>query len=277
MLSGETAIGRYPVETVKTMSTIAERTERDIDYVKRLNNVTLDNSNMDVTNALSHATCTTAHDLRASAIIALTYGGTTAQMISKFRPSCPIIAPTISQKARRQLNLSWGVIPVMSERRNNTDELFDHAVECAQKTNVVKNGDLVVITGGAPIGVSGTTNVMKVHLVGHILTRGVGITKLHATAKVCVADSVEDLERDFEDGAIVVNSTTTPDMVGYLKKASGIITEEKGEYCYAAIIGMALDIPVITGASGAVKILKTGTVVTVDAAQGHVYGGAEKL
>ncbi len=277
MLSGETAIGKYPVDTVKTMATIAERTELDIDYVKRLNNVSLDISNMDVTNALSHATCTTAHDLRASAIIALTYGGTTAQMISKFRPTCPIIAPTISKKARRQLNLSWGVVPVMSERRNNTDELFEHAVECAQKTGLVKSGDLVVITGGAPIGVSGTTNIMKVHLVGNILVRGVGVTKLHQTAKICVVDGLEDLEQNFEEGEIVVTKVTSPDMVGILKKASGIITEEKGEYCYAAIIGMALDIPVITGAANATNILKTGTVVTMDAAQGFVYGGAEKI
>lgn len=275
MLSGETAIGRYPVDTVKTMSTIAERTERDIDYVKRLNSAAFNTSSMDVTNALSHATCTTAHDLGASAIIALTYSGGTAHMISKFRPQCPIIAPTINQKARRQLNLSWGVLPVVSEMRNNTDELFDHAVECAQKTNLVKNGDLVVITGGAPIGVSGTTNIMKVHLVGHILASGTGISKLSATAKACVAETVEDLERDFEDGAIVINSVTTPDMVSYLKKASGIVTEESGEACYAAIIGMALDIPVITGAQNATRILKSGTVITVDASSGYVYNGSE--
>jgi len=274
MLSGETAIGKYPVETVKTMSTIAERTENDIDYIKRLNSLSVEISNTDVTNALSHATCTTAHDLGASAIIALTYGGTTAQMISRFRPNCPIIAPTISDKARRQLNLSWGVVPVLSEMRSNSDELFEHAVECARKTHIVKNGDLVVITGGAPVGVSGTTNIMKVHLVGDVLVRGEGITKLHQTAKVCVADSIEELEKNFVNGSIVVNRTTTPDMVGYLKKASGIITEEVGSTCYAAIIGLALDIPVITGAQGATKILKTGTVITIDAAQGFVYGGA---
>ncbi len=274
MLSGETAIGKYPVETVKTMSTIAERTENDIDYIKRLNSLSVEISNTDVTNALSHATCTTAHDLGASAIIALTYGGTTAQMISRFRPNCPIIAPTISDKARRQLNLSWGVVPVLSEMRSNSDELFEHAVECARKTHIVKNGDLVVITGGAPVGVSGTTNIMKVHLVGDVLVRGEGITKLHQTAKVCVADSIEELQKNFVNGSIVVNRTTTPDMVGYLKKASGIITEETGSTCYAAIIGLALDIPVITGAQGATKILKTGTVITIDAAQGFVYGGA---
>ncbi len=275
MLSGETAIGKYPVETVKTMSNIAERTENDIDYVKRLNNASLDIANTDVTNALSHATCTTAHDLGASAIIALTYGGTTAHMISKYRPKCPIIAPTINQKARRQLNLSWGVIPVMSEMRSNSDELFEHAVECARKTQIVKNGDLVVITGGAPVGISGTTNIMKVHLVGDILVRGDGFTKLHKTAKVCIADSVEELEKNFEPGDIVVNRVTTPDMVSFLKKAGGIVTEEQGETCYAAILGLALDIPIITSAKNCTKLLKSGTVVTIDAAQGHVYGGAE--
>ena len=132
---------------------IAERTENDIDYVKRLDRMNFD-SRMDVTNAISHATCTTAHDLHAAAIIALTYSGGTAMQLSKFRPTCPIIAPTLSVKARRQLNLSWGVIPIMSETRKNTDELFDHAVECAQKTGLIKDGDLVVITGGAPMGVA---------------------------------------------------------------------------------------------------------------------------
>lgn len=274
MLSGETAIGKYPVETVKTMAMIAERTERDIDYVKRLSNITL-GENMNITNALSHATCTTAHDLHASAIIALTYSGGTATMVSKFRPNCPIIAPTMNEKVRRQLNLSWGVTPILSEMRNNTDELFDHAVECAQKTGIVKNGDLVVITGGAPVGISGTTNVMKVHLVGNVLVRGMGITKLHTTGNVCVARSVEELKQTFKIGDIVVTGNASNEMVPFLKKAGGIICEEKGSENHAAILGMALDIPVITGAEFATKILKTGTVVTLDASRGYVYGGVE--
>lgn len=274
MLSGETAIGKYPIESVKTMAMIAERTERDIDYVKRLSNVDITDS-MNITNALSHATCTTAHDLHAAAIIALTYSGGTATMLSKFRPNCPIIAPTIDEKVRRQLNLSWGVIPIMSERRSNTDALFDHAVECAQKTGVVKNGDLVVITGGAPVGISGTTNVMKVHLIGNVLVRGIGITKLHAAANVCVAEDAETLQREFKVGDIVVTGVATNEMVPYLKKASGIICEERGMENHAAIIGMALDIPVITGADNATKILKSGTIVTMDAACGYVYGSVE--
>lgn len=272
MLSGETAIGKYPVETVKTMAMIAERTERDIDYVKRLsNNTDFNTKAMDVTNALSHATCTTAHDLNASAIIALTFSGGTAHMISKFRPVCPIIAPTTNEKTRRQLNLSWGVTPIMSELRDNTDELFEHAVECAMKTNLLKTGDLVVITGGAPLGISGTTNIMKVHLVGHVLVSGQGINKIEATAEVCVINSIDDFMDKFREGNIVVLKSTTKDMTPHLRKAAGIICEDLGDN--AAIIGMALDIPVIAGARGATKILKSGTVVTMDGAHGHVYSG----
>ena len=276
MLSGETAIGKYPVETVKTMATIAERTENDIDYVKRLDRMNFD-SRMDVTNAISHATCTTAHDLHAAAIIALTYSGGTAMQLSKFRPTCPIIAPTLSVKARRQLNLSWGVIPIMSETRKNTDELFDHAVECAQKTGLIKDGDLVVITGGAPMGVAGTTNIMKVHLVGHILVSGRGLDSINATANVCVATSYEELKKNFCDGDIVVTNNVTKNMIPILKKSSGIISEEVGEANNASVLAVALDIPVIVAAAGATKVLKSGTTITMDAKRGLVYSGMEEI
>ncbi len=276
MLSGETAIGKYPVEAVKTMARIAERTEREINYVKRLENMEFD-SRMDVSNAISHATCTTAHDLRAAAVIALTYSGGTALQLSRFRPQCPIIAPTLSVKARRQLNLSWGIVPIMSEARDNTDELFDHAVECAQTTGLVKDGDLVVITGGAPMGISGTTNIMKVHLVGHILVTGRGMTKLHKTANVCVATDAQMLSKTFEEGDILVTDKVTVDMIPILKKASGIVSEEKGESSNAVILAMALDIPVITEAAGATKILKSGTTITIDGGHGLVYSGTENL
>lgn len=276
MLSGETAIGKYPVNAVRTMALIAKRTEKDIDYVKRLEKMDFD-SRMDVTNAISHATCTTAHDLNAAAIIALTYAGGTAKQLSRFRPDCPIIAPTLNKKARRQLNLSWGVVPIMSEARSNTDELFDHAVECAETTGIIKNGDLVVITGGAPMGISGTTNIMKVHLVGNILVKGKGLTELHRTANVCVANDIKTLNALFKDGDIVVTKEVTMDMVPYLKKASGIISEESGEASNAVVLAMALDIPVITYAQGASKILKSGTTVTLDGGHGFVYSGTEHV
>lgn len=272
MLSGETAMGKYPVESVKTMASIAERTENDIDYIHRLKQMDF-TSGFDVTNAISHATCTTAHDLGAAAIIALTYSGGTARQISRFRPNCPIIAPTLSEKARRQLNLSWGVIPVMSKVAANSDELFDSSVDDAEKMNLVKNGDLVVITGGVPLGVAGTTNIMKVHLVGHILVKGEGLSDVHSTGSVCVCRGKKELDAKFNEGDIAVLDRLSRDMIPMLKSATGLIVESKEHIDDLKILAMALDIPVIVGAAGATKILKTGTSITVDASSGMVYAG----
>ena len=272
MLSGETAMGKYPVEAVKTMASIAERAENDIDYVTRLKRMDF-TSGFDVTNAISHATCTTAHDLGAAAIIALTYSGGTARQISRFRPACPIIAPTISEKARRQLNMSWGVVPVKATVAENSDDLFDKSVDNAEANGLVSNGDLVVITGGMPLGVAGTTNIMKVHLVGHILVKGEGLTTLHATGTACVAHSLRELEAHYGEGDIVVLDRLNSDMIPVLKSASGIITESNDHIEDLKILAMALDIPVITGAAGATKILKTGTSITLDASNGMVYAG----
>lgn len=276
MLSGETAMGKYPVEAVKTMASIAERTENDIDYEKRLKMMDFI-CGVDVSNAISHATCTTAHDLGAAAIIALTYSGGTARQISSFRPKCPIIAPTLSEKARRQLNMSWGVVPVMSKPAANSDELFDSAVDEAEKMNLVGNGDLVVITGGVPMGVAGTTNIMKVHLVGHILVKGKGLSNLHATGTICVCRGKSDLDKRFKGGEIVVLDRLSTDMVGQLKKASGIILEAADHIDDLKILSMALDIPIITNAAGATKILKSGTTITMDASNGMVYAGHSNI
>ncbi len=165
MLSGETAMGKHPVEAVKTMALIAKTTEDDIDYVEKFEMLSPRGAKRDITSAISHATVTTAHDLNASAIITVTKSGTTARQISKFRPECPIISATTSDKVRRQNNLSWGVIPVMCEEKSNTDELFQHAVDVAVKTGIIGRGDVVVITAGIPLGQSGTTNMLKVHEV----------------------------------------------------------------------------------------------------------------
>ncbi|MDD6728771.1 MAG: pyruvate kinase [Eubacteriales bacterium] len=165
MLSGESAVGQHPVEAVETMASIAVTAEKDIDYINRFNKFYEKKDDVGVTSAISHATVTTAHDLSASAIITVTKSGTTARMISKFRPSTAIIGATISDKVWRQLNLSWGVYPVKCEVKNNTDELFNHAVEVSKNAGYVKSGDIVVITAGIPLGVSGTTNMLKVHEV----------------------------------------------------------------------------------------------------------------
>ncbi len=166
MLSGESAVGKHPVEAVKTMDLIARTAEEDIDYVRRFQNLRPDASEFkDITSAIGHATVTTANDLSASAIITVTKSGTTARMISKYRPQTMIVGATISEKAWRQLSLSWGVLPVMCEIKNNSDELFDHAVDVSLRCGAIKHGDTVVISAGVPLGISGTTNMLKVHEV----------------------------------------------------------------------------------------------------------------
>lgn len=165
MLSGESAVGKHPVEAVETMASIAKTTEQDIDYEKRFNKFYPQSCAKDITSAISHATVTTSHDLNASAVITVTKSGTTARMISKFRPCTNIIGATIDDKVWRQLNLSWGVTPVKCDVKNNTDELFDHAVEVSYKAGLIQNGETVVITAGIPLGISGTTNMLKVQEV----------------------------------------------------------------------------------------------------------------
>ena len=165
MLSGETAMGAHPVEAVQTMASIAATTEEDIDYKVRFSNVYPAPLTKNITSAIGHATVTTAHDLGAAAIVTVTQSGTTARMISKYRPDVPIIGATTEEKVLHQLMLSWGVVPVRCVRQDNTDALFDHAVEVGRTTGLIHPDDIVVITAGIPLGASGTTNMLKVQTV----------------------------------------------------------------------------------------------------------------
>ena len=273
MLSGESAAGKYPVESVRTMARIAERVERDIDYQKRFFKVD-HYPEQDVTNAISHATCTTAYDLGASAIISITQSGHTARMCSRFRPSMPIIACTPSETIFRQLSMSWGVHPVIMELKENTDELFSCAVECAREHGYVKNGDLVVITAGVPLGVPGTTNLLKVSVVGDVLVSGQGLNNLTTVGNLCVAKNEQEALLNFKQNDILVIAETSNSILGLLKKSSGIITEASGSGSHAAIVGLTLDIPVIVGAKNATSILKSGTSVVIDAGKGLVCNAA---
>ena len=269
MLSGETAAGMYPVEALKTMVRIACRAEQDIDYVKRFKTREYEEL-PDVTNAISHATCTTAHDLGATSIITVTKSGKTARMISKYRPSAPIIGCTTSSHVCRQLNLSWGVVPLLIKEESSTDTLFDHAVDAAEATGIINNGDLVVITAGVPLGVSGTTNMMKVHVVGHVLASGTGITSKSVCARLCVCKDTKDATENFKDGDILVIPQTSNALFDIIKRSSGIITEQPGSNSHAAIVGLAMDLPVLVGVSNATNLLKSGAVVTLDAERGIV-------
>ncbi|HHW89435.1 MAG TPA: pyruvate kinase [Clostridiales bacterium] len=163
MLSGETAIGDYPLHTVKTMASIASYAESTIEFKKHFNALEVNINN--IADAVSHATCAAAMDLNATAILVVTQSGSTARMISSFRPAPPIIAVTTNQKVYHKLSLSWGVTPVLGVTQKNTDLLFAHAIDCAKKTGIVKKGDIVVITAGVPVGISGNTNILKIENV----------------------------------------------------------------------------------------------------------------
>lgn len=164
MLSGETAAGSYPVEALKTMVRIAMKTEADIDYRKRFFSKNR-NANPDITDAICHATCTTALDLNAKAIVTVTKSGRSARMISRYRPSCSIIGCTTEERVSRQLNLSWGVEPILLNEKKEVFELFDHAITTTKDKGYIEEGDVIVITSGVPIGISGTTNILKVETI----------------------------------------------------------------------------------------------------------------
>lgn len=270
MLSGETAAGKHPVQACKTMALIAECTEKDINYRKRFETAEYASENANVTNAISHATCTTAYDLGAAAIITVTLSGHTARRISKYRPNIPIIGCTTSQKCYRQMAMSWGVVPAIIEREDNLDRLFTKSVEAAREVGIVKDGDLVVLTTGVPLGISGTTNLLKVHIAGDVLVSGIGVNGLTACAPLCVAQNEEEAMRNFHPHDILVISRTTNNLLPLLKNASGIVTEDESANSHAAIVGLTLDIPVVIGAMNATNILKSGTIVTVDAERGVV-------
>ncbi len=268
MLSGESAVGAYPVEAVETMVRIALRAEADMDYIRRFSRDT--SASTDVTNAISHATVTSAHDLNASAIITVTKSGSTARILSRYRPACVIVGCTTEKHVWRQLALSWGTVPLMIAEESNTDDLFEHAVDAAVQNGLVHDGELVVLTAGVPLGISGTTNLMKVHVVGHLLSRGQGLHGGKVVAPLCVIRNLEKDAKDFNTGDVIVCRQTTREMFSMLRKSSAIVLEDDNPEGHGAIAGMSLDIPVIIGAKNATNILKSGAVVTVDGEKGTV-------
>ncbi|MEG2956996.1 MAG: pyruvate kinase alpha/beta domain-containing protein, partial [Christensenellaceae bacterium] len=213
---------------------------------------------------------TTAYDLGAAAIIAVTKTGMSARMVSKYRPSIPIIGSSPDPFVLRQLNMSWGVTPIEVQNKSNADELFEAVANKAKEQGLLKNGDLVVIMAGVPLKVAGTTNLLKVHIVGDVLVKGTGINNMCAAANLCVANTENEAIQTFQRGDILVIPKTSNKILDLMKQASGIITEEGGLDSHAAIVGMALDIPVLVGAVGATQILKSGTRIKLDAQRGLV-------
>jgi len=269
MLSGETAAGKYPVEAVQTMDAIALRTESDINYAKRMKNAA-GNRHLSIAAATAHAACTTAADVGADAIITVSQRGTTARLVSRFRPANQVIACLLNEHVQRQMALSWGVTPILMLIASNTDELVEFAVDSATSAGLVKQGDLVVVTAGVPVGVPGTTNMIRVHLVGGSLFTAVGIGGGKASGPLCICHTPEEVTEKSRPGCVLVVPYTTNDMLPAMRSCAAVISEESGPNSHAATVGLTLDKPVIVGANGATHLLTDGMLVSVDCAHGTV-------
>jgi pyruvate kinase len=270
MLSGETAAGKYPVESLGMMDSIAVQTEKTIDYWGRFMKTNYDMV-PSVGNAISHATCMTAMDLKARAIVAVTHSGRTARLISRFRPECPIIATTVFPRSLRQLALSWGVYPILVDEIFETDAMFELGMNKALESGFVSNGDVVVITGGTPIGMSGTTNTLKVQTIGRLLAEGKAIGKGTVGGEVLVIEGPEDVRKaDLSTDYVLVARNTNNSMLSLMKKAIALVVEDEDPLCHTTTVGLALDIPVIYACENATKILKSGTVVSIDVDRGTI-------
>ncbi|WP_141504082.1 pyruvate kinase [Paenibacillus luteus] len=276
MLSGETAAGRYPTESVQTMARIAERAEAALEY-REIFTKQANAQQTSVTEAISQAVANSALDLRAKAIITSTQSGFTARMVSKYKPKAPIIAVTTDEKVLRRLSLIWGVFAVLGPDADTTDEMFENAVKGAMSTGFLSLGDTVVITAGVPVGRAGTTNLIKIHHIGELLAQGQGIGSQTAIGKIVVARTPEEAIAKTTQGSILVTISTDKEYMPAFEKAGAVITEQGGITSHAAVVGLNLGIPVILGITNATELLKDGMEVTIYGETGVIYHGQSKV
>ena len=274
MLSGETAAGAYPVEALKTMSAIAERTEQE-GFHLRGRQMDSNPGKISVSDATAHAACLTARDVNAAAIVTVSESGTTARLLSKYRPQQPIIACVMREQVQRQLSLSWGITPLMMSLAHSTDELIEMSTALAKENGYLHNGELAVVTAGVPVGVSGTTNMIKIHMVGNCLATGVGVGPenaevSNATGKACVCRTLDEVHAKFKPGMVLVVPSTSNEMLNYVRDAAALVVEEPGLNSHAAIAGKALLKPTVVGAVGATSHIRDGLMIAVDCAHGSV-------
>ncbi|MGW9985026.1 pyruvate kinase [Staphylococcus cohnii] len=272
MLSGETAAGLYPEEAVKTMRNIAISAEAAQDY-KRLLSDRTKLVQTSLVNAIGVSVAHTALNLNVKAIVAATESGSTARTISKYRPKSDIIAVTPHAETARQCALVWGIHPVVKEGRKTTDAMLNTAVATAVETEKVQNGDLIIITAGVPTGEKGTTNMMKLHLVGDELAKGQGIGRNSVVGNTLVVNDASELEGKDLIETVIVTTSVDETLVPYIEQASGLIAEESGITSPSAIIGLEKGIPTIVGVENATKEIQNDILITVDANQGKVFEG----
>lgn len=267
MLSGETAAGLFPVESVRMMDKISKRTEQT-----SLNNQLTRHHQRNVAESISFASYTIAKDLEAAAILTPTHSGLTARMISKYHPSALIVAATPFATTARKLALQWGVQSMLVPQSLGTDEMLSLAVNTSLNKNFIHAGDVVVITAGVPIGKVGSTNMIKVQVMGNILSKGTGIgRKSYSGVARKVRLPKEDL---FNDGDILIAETTDADYVPIIARAGALVIEEGGLTSHAAIVALQYGIPAIVGAQEAFSKVSNGQVLTVDALSGVMYEGS---
>ena len=271
MLSGETAAGDYPVEALKTMSAIAERTENEEHYRPQRHA----EIQISVSDATAHAACLTAKDVNAAAIVTVSESGNTARLLSKYRPKQPIIACVMDEQVQRQLSLSWGITSLLMGPAHSTDELIEMSTALAEKNGYLHNGELTVVTAGVPVGVSGTTNMIKIHMVGNCLATGVGVGRgktdlVSASGKACVCRTLEEVKAKFRPGMVLVVPSTSNEMLSYVRDAAALVVEEPGLNSHAAIVGNSLLKPTIVGAAGACSHIRDGLDIAVDCVHGSV-------
>lgn len=273
MLSGETAAGSYPVEAVKMMASIATRVEQSLQY-EDLFRKRIREAQPTITDAISQSVAHTAVALDVAAIVTPTESGYTAKMISKYRPKSPIIAVTFNEMICRRLALVWGVQAYLAKGAvHSTDELLETAIDTGMDAGIINFGDTVVITAGVPVAETGTTNLMKIHVVGEQVANGQGIGRKSATGKVVTAKNAAEALAKMSEGDVLVTVATDKDMMEAIQLASALVIEEGGLTSHAAVVGVSIGIPVVVGVQNATSLLQDGQEVTVDAARGIIYNG----
>ncbi len=269
MLSNETAVGKYPIEAVATMARIACRIEHD----QTIGQGSTYDRSRSIPNAISQAVVKIAQQLEAGAIMTLTKSGATARNVSKFRPQTPILAVTPHVDVARQLQLVWGVKPLLVLDLPSTGQTFQAAINVALEKDLLQEGDLVVMTAGTLQGVSGSTDLVKVEVVTAVLGQGIGLGQGSVSGRARVAQTALDVG-NFGPGEILVVPRTNADYIDAIRKASGIVTEDDSLTSHAAVIGLRLGVPVIVGVKNATTLIREGAILTMDIERGLVYSGA---
>ncbi|HBE30677.1 MAG TPA: pyruvate kinase [Cyanobacteria bacterium UBA11368] len=270
MLSNETAVGKYPVEAVATMARIATRIEEDM--LASRSDRSIQTTKRSIPNAISQAVGHIAEQLEAAAIMTLTKTGATARNVSKFRPKTPVLAITPHVDVARQLQLVWGVKPLLVLDLPSTSQTFQAAINVSLEKNLLTEGDLVVMSAGTLQGVPGSTDLIKVEVVTSVLGKGTGLGQGSVSGRARVAHSAIDVS-NFNPGEILVASRTSAEFVDAIRKAAGVITEDESLTSHAAVIAMRLGVPVIVGVKNATQCIRDGAILTLDTQRGLIYSG----